>query len=249
MQEWCSEKIYRLVKPVTESTIFKMFQVVLTMIPIADIITDFVSFCLYAQSGERWWAFFCWMIMHFNFRFSMLYGIIHPTPEFSRILLMYTPIITMYRLNYILESNKTHDNSDKEEVELDTSASDPDFLPVPQFVGSLYKKEDLQERLRSMLWKSHLSFEKLDWKYKPFIAVREELKFFFVGFLVGPFLTVGASFNLARRVFSKEPEHKGIHRAPLYWKVLCFIEAIFESIPQIILQTYVFSKNDVALWI
>jgi len=176
----------------------------------------------------------------------MMYAVIHPTPECNRILLMYTPIITTYRLSYIIELNKTYDNSGKEEVESVANSSDA----VPQYVGSFWEKGALQESLHSRLWRSHQNFEKLEWKYKPFIAVRDELIYLFVGMFVGPIFIVGASLNLARRVCCKEPELKGIERAPLYWKVLCFIEASFESVPQIILQTYVFFKTEnVALWI
>jgi len=263
----------------------KIVQVILTIIPVVDIITDFISFGLYATTGETWWSFFCWSIIHWNFRFSMLYGFIHPQPKLKRIVIMYIPILTIYQLDYVtkvdeeglilddrnVEKMKTLYGDEMEKKIQDRMAyarknrdantesyrhkvgkaeTSVDIqLPPEEFVGKLYEKKSLQTRLLGALRRCRDNFEAQHWIVKPFMAFFLEIVLFFVGFFVGPFFTIGASWRLAKMTF-KTSERKGFNRALLYSQVICFIEAVFESAPQVILQTYVFFKvDDITFWV
>jgi len=264
--------------------VLRFIQLILTIIPVVDIITDFISFGIYVWTGEVWWSFFCWSIIHWNFRFSMLYGFIHPQPKLKRILIMYVPILTIYQLGYVTKLDEEALTLDERNIqnmktlhghEMDKQIRDrmayaqknrdsytynrkkklgpvkKDIeLPPDKFVGKLYKKKSLQTRLLGILRLLQKNFDERHFMVKPFMAFFLEMVIFFVSFFIGPFFTIGASWKLAKMVVIRKPERKGFNRALLYSKVICFIEAIFESTPQIILQTYIyFRAENITLWV
>jgi hypothetical protein len=230
---------------IQDNIFFRFLSVILCLIPVVDIITDIISFVIYVYHGETWWSTFCWSIIHLNFRFSLLFGIFHPQPNLHRITYMYVPILTIYKAAIILKVDERF--ADEYESSQNNSPHDGD---VSEVHGKLYSPKSIQEVLRRKIMFFHYRFDNsYSCWCKPCMAILYEAALFFISIFVGPYFTIGSSFHLADIIIKGCTEQNRLQRSTIYAKVICFIEALFESLPQMMLQTWIFFRVHIPLWI
>jgi len=122
-------RFFGIIAAIRAGILWRLLQSMMCLIPIGDIISDLISFGVYAFQEETWWSTFCWLIIHLNFRFSFLFGILHPQPTLRRIVAMYTPVLTIYHWNLILRVDQRvtiRESEVKEDISVDELTSDED---------------------------------------------------------------------------------------------------------------------------
>lgn len=66
------------------------------LLPVVDIITDVLSLAHYVLSAWYAWAATCAVILFYNWRFSLLFAVLHPKPSARKLGLLYMPGLLLY---------------------------------------------------------------------------------------------------------------------------------------------------------
>lgn len=76
------------------------------LVPLLDVLTDLNALVYYCVRGWRGWASTCAAVLFLNWRFSFLYGVLHPKPTASKILALYTPGALLFAWDHVLSATE-----------------------------------------------------------------------------------------------------------------------------------------------
>lgn len=219
------------------------------LLPVLDMISDVWTLETYIKNAWIWSSCIASAVLYMNWRFATIYAAIHVKPTFSKVLMIYIPFAVLPCWASVMASDG--DYFDNVRVHPDSSSHVHDKAAS----ATLYRAQAAQWFVLNMInstWQKNPSpmremrnctLRLLALAKYPFAVIILEIKLFVLSFLLGPVFVSRASLTLARECL--RPEHAANanseeHRHNLYNQVLTFIEALFESTPQLILQTYIF---------
>lgn len=219
------------------------------LLPILDMISDVWTLETYIKNEWIWSSCIASAVLYMNWRFATIYAAIHVRPTFSKVLMIYIPFAVLPCWASVMASDGDYfDNVRVHPSDVDDRAASATLYRaqaaqhfVLNMINSTWQNNPSPKRAMREMRKSRAMLALA--KY-PFAVIILEIKLLVLSFLLGPVLVSRASLTLARECLRPQ-EHvananseEGRHN--LYNQVLTFIEACFESTPQLILQTYIF---------
>lgn len=231
----------------------------LTLLPIIDLFADLSAFNQLSISGHSFAATVVFVILFFNWRFTSIYAALTPVPTYVNISAMYVPFFALPSFSRLMgsaigitemELQKLYDH---ERAHAPKAALAPrrgsrrasSTIQTETLMRSLYGHEP--GRLRRYLLAQHEIYLKQKGFVRKFcfvILLEAQLTLF--SLVLGPFFLWRAALTLALETLDPDDALNGTPAADeaskhvLYLRVLTFIEAAYEALPQLLVQTYTF---------
>ena len=276
----CSKgRVGSIVSAVADSLFLfgRVVQACICLLPILDMMTDFVTLIWWITMGWYGFPIVGFMILILNWRFAMLFAAINPKPEISSMIYLYIPfMLTPALWDRLLSINDDDINNSTipgghhtldVTVDIDprplgnvtnaapngggntlvrTSSTDEQRATF-QFTDILFRSKDVrqwQSLARDKLSRKIQHLRESDWATYLVRLYVWELLLTTVSVFAGPYFVSQAAIGLARSQFmnsdevpkSTSEEVGKFQRQQLLNKVIAFVEALFESLPQLILQ-------------
>ena len=211
-----------------------------------------------------WWksAFALYIAVLLSWRFNMLLAVLHPRPTRETMFEIYFPGMLLFKFVKLMaqpdETPKDAEANRQPAPQGGThgQASETSFGSTPGEAtrdegSTLYTEETKAKRVELLEWIEieHSRFRKSSnfcFCFKVMVLVRFELKLLALANYYGPFFVWRASLSLTRDAWAddgtktKDEKSDAVKNNQLNATVLGAAEALFESLPQLILQSYFF---------
>ena len=224
-------------------------------------------------SGESpWWksAFALYIVVLLSWRFNMLFAVLHPRPTREAVHTVYFPGVLLFKFAKVMkppdstpkdaEANRqpapqggTHGQGSETSIGIDVVVKGSTLGEATRDEGNtLYTEQTKAKRgeLREWITNEHSRFrESSNSCSKVMVLVRFELKLLALANYYGPFFVWRPSLSLTRDAWAddgtktEDEKSDAVKDNELNATVLGAAEALFESLPQLILQSYFFHAD------